>query len=262
LTRFRSLFPSRKPVIGVIHLPPLPGYPESPGIEDTVARALSDLAALEAGPVDGVLVENEEDRPHRVEAARETIAAMSRITRELVLSARAARVGVEILLNDPEASIAVAGMAGARFIRTDYFVDPMTRPEHGGEMRIDPDGLMDYRRRIGASEVLVFADVQVKYARMLVERSLSESARLAREKGADAIVVTGTVTGEPPALVDLAEARRGALDVPVLVGSGFDRENALALLSIADGAIVGTSLKSGSAIDPEKVKELVRRIES
>jgi predicted TIM-barrel enzyme len=70
------------------------------------------------------------------------------------------------------------------------------------------------------------------------------------------------VTGEPPALVDLAEARRGALDVPVLVGSGFDRENALALLSIADGAIVGTSLKSGSAIDPEKVKELVRRIES
>jgi hypothetical protein len=97
---------------------------------------------------------------------------------------------------------------------------------------------------------------------MLVERSLSESARLAREKGADAIVVTGTVTGEPPALADLEEAKRGALDVPVLVGSGFDAENAEALLSIADGAIVGTSLKRGNSVDPEKVKELLRRIGS
>jgi membrane complex biogenesis BtpA family protein len=262
MSRFRDLFPSPKPLIGVIHLPPLPGYKESPGIEDVVAKALSDLESLESGPVEGALVENEEDRPHRVEAARETIAAMTRVTHELVLHARRCRIGVEILLNDPEASLAVARMAGARFIRTDYFVDPMARPEQGGEMRIDPDGLMAYRRRIGASEVLVFADVQVKYARMLVERSLSESARLAREKGADAIVVTGTVTGEPPALADLEEAKRGALDVPVLVGSGFDAENAEALLSIADGAIVGTSLKRGNSVDPEKVKELLRRIGS
>lgn len=108
MTRFRSLFPRAKPVIGVIHLPPLPGYAESPGIERAVEKALSDLEALEAGPVDGVLVSNEEDRPHRVKAARETIAAMSRVTRELVRKARAARVGVEILLNDPAASIAGA----------------------------------------------------------------------------------------------------------------------------------------------------------
>jgi membrane complex biogenesis BtpA family protein len=262
MSRFRDLFPSPKPLIGVIHLPPLPGYKESPGIEGVVAKALSDLESLESGPVQGALVENEEDRPHRVEAARETIAAMTRVTRELVLHARQCRIGVEILLNDPEASIAVARMASARFIRTDYFVDPMTRPEHGGEMRVDPDGLMEYRRRIGASEVLVLADVQVKYARMLVERSLSESARLAREKGADAIVVTGRVTGEPPRLEDLAEAKRGAADVPVLVGSGLDPENARALLSLADGALVGTSLKRGSAIDPEKVKELLRRVDS
>lgn len=261
MTAFRRLFAGPKPLIGVVHLPPLPGYPESPGIEAAVQKALLDLAALEAGSVDGVLVENEEDRPHRVEAARETIAAMTRVTRELVVAARRAVVGAEILLNDPEASLAVAQAAGARFIRTDYFVDRMERPEHGGEMRIDPESLLRYRRRLGAEEVLVLADVQVKYARMLEPRPLLDSARLAREKGADAVVVTGRVTGEAPSVEELKDARAGAGELPVLVGSGLDPDKARELLSVADGAIVGTSLKSGQAVDATKVRALVAELE-
>lgn len=259
--RFRELFrSSSKILIGVIHLPALPGYPQSPGIERVVEKALSDLMGLETGPVDGVLVENEEDHPHRVEAAKETLAAMTRVARELVLAGREPTIpiGVEILLNDPEASLAAAKMAGASFIRTDYFVDPMERPEHGGAMRIDPDALLAYRRRIGAEDVLLLADLQVKYAKMLVERSLSESAALAREKGADAVIVTGSVTGEPPVVADIEEAKRGAAALPVLVGSGLDRTNARRLLSVADGAIVGTSLKTASTIDSGKVRALVQ----
>jgi hypothetical protein len=260
MTRFGRLFGSSKAILGVIHLPPLPGYPSSPGIEKVVEKALGDLESLEAGPVDGALVENEEDRPHRVDAARETVAAMTRVARELVSAARMTRIGVEILLNDPEASLAAAAMSGASFIRTDYFVDPMERPEHGGAMRIDPEGLLRYRLGLGAYSVLILADIQVKYGRMLVDRSLEESARLAREAGADAVVVTGTKTGEPPALGELEAARRGAGEIPVLVGSGLTASNAAALLQVADGAIVGTSLKRGAAIDPEKVKELVRAV--
>ncbi|MGH9325012.1 MAG: BtpA/SgcQ family protein [Vicinamibacteria bacterium] len=258
MSAFRSLFPFPKVLIGVVHLPPLPGYPESPGLEKAIEKALADLDALEAGPLDGVLVENEEDRPHRVEAARETLAAITRIAGEVVRSARKCVVGVEILLNDPEASLAAARMSGASFIRTDYFVDPMERPEHGGAMRIDPEGLMAYRRRIDAENVLVLADIQVKYARMLVERSLAQSASLAREKAADAVVVTGTRTGEPPSIEEVEQARLGAGDLPLLVGSGLDAANAAELLRVADGAIVGTSLKHGSVIDPERVRELLR----
>src|SRR3990172_8818318 len=209
MARFERLFGSKKAIVGVIPLPPPPGYPTSPGIEKVVEKALGDLEALEAGPVDGVLVENESDRPHRVEAARETIAAMTRVTRELVLSALKAKIGVEILLNDPEASLAAAAMSGASFIRTDYFVDPMERPEHGGSMRIDPEGLLRYRRSLGADAILILADVQVKYARMLVERSLAESARLAREAGADAVAVTGAKTGEPPSGAAVGGAGEG-----------------------------------------------------
>jgi len=173
---FHDLFPAAKAVIGVIHLPALPGYEGSPGIDAVIAKALADLAALEAGGADGVLVENEDDRPRRILSAAETTACMTRVTRELVLAARRCAIGTETLLNDPEASLAVALAAGARFIRTDYFVDPMERPEYG-PMRIDPVGLMAYRRSIGAAHVLVLADIQVKYARMTVERSLAESAR-------------------------------------------------------------------------------------
>lgn len=254
---FRELFPASKPIIGVIHLPALPGYPQSKGLDPAIEKALADLAALELGGADGVLVENEYDRPHSVLSAPETTACMTRITREIVVAARRCVVGIEILLNDPEASLAVARASGARFIRTDYFVDPMERPEHGGAMRIDPDAVMAYRRRIGAADVLVLADIQVKYARMTIPRGLGESAQLAGAHGAAAVIVSGDATGDPPRAADLALARRGAGELPVLIGSGLDADNAPELLAAAAGAIVGTSLKQGDYVSAERVRALV-----
>jgi hypothetical protein len=242
-------------VIGVIHLPPLPGFAGSPGIEAVLEKALADQRALEAGGIDGVLVENEDDHPHEVVAGPSTIANMTRVAAALVAQS-SVPVGVEIVLNDPKASLAVAAAAGARFIRTDYFVDRMTRPEYG-EMAIDPAGLMAFRARLGADHVLVLADIQVKYAHMLEPRPLAESAALARDSGADAVVVTGTATGHAPSRADIQGARGGAADCPVLIGSGLDAANAGALLAGAAGAIVGTSLKTGDRVDVERVRALV-----
>jgi len=258
--RFADIFPRSAPVIGVIHLLPLPGYPASPGLAAVVAHALADLKALIGGGVDGVLVENDGDQPHTVTASPGTIACMTRITLDLIDAAGDVPVGVEILLNDPQASLAVAHAAGARFIRTDYFVDRMTRPEYGGEMTIDPAGLMAYRERLGARDVLVLADIQVKHARMIEPRSLAESAAAARQHGADGIIVTGDLTGLPPGAVDLDTARLGAGPVPVIVGSGLDEANATGLMATADGAIVGTSVKTGAAVDMEKVRRLMDRV--
>ena len=252
---FRERFPAAKPLIGVIHLPALPGYPGSPGLAAVVAHALAELATYRVGGLDGVLVENENDQPHRVEAGRETIAVMTTVTRELVRAAGSLPVGVEILLNDPEASLAVALAAGAGFIRTDYFADEMSRPEHG-PMRIAPEAVLAYRAAIGAEHVLVLADVQVKYAQMVTPRTLAESAGRAREAGADAIVVTGTRTGEPPSPDEVRAARDGAGSCPVLVGSGLDPGNAAPLLAVADGAIVGTSLMREGCATPEQVTAL------
>jgi uncharacterized protein len=252
---FRERFPAPRPLIGVIHLPALPGYPGSPGLGAVLAHALADLATYRVGALDGVLVENENDQPHRVEAGRETIAVMTAVTRELVAASRGLPVGIEILLNDPEASLAVALAAGASFVRTDYFVDEMTRPEHGA-MRIAPEAVIAYRTAIGAEGVLVLADLQVKYAEMVRPRPLAESARIAREAGADAIVISGTRTGEPPSPDELRSAQAGARGCPVLIGSGLAPDNAAALLASADGAIVGTSLMTGGRATPEQVGAL------
>jgi membrane complex biogenesis BtpA family protein len=252
--RFADLFRSPKPVIGVIHLPPLPGFEGSPGVERLLEKALADQRALEAGGIDAVLVENEEDHPHEILASPSTIAHMTRVTSALV-SRASVPVGVEILLNDPQASVAVAAASGAKFIRTDYFVDRMERPEYG-EMRTDPAAVLALRRRLQAEQILVFADVQVKYARMLEPRPLSRSARLARDSGADAVVVTGSATGDAPDVEMIREASAGAAGCPVLIGSGLDLASA-ALLGAAAGAIVGTSLKTGDRVDADKVRALV-----
>ncbi len=257
MSKFRDLFQNSKAIIGMIHLPPLPGYPDSPGIEYAIRHATGDLHALEEAGVDGVLIENEYDRPHRVNAAPETIAAMTRIARAVVQESDSARVGCEILLNDPRASLAVARMSGASFIRTDYFVDRMTRPEYG-EFDIDPEGLLQYRTAIGADKVLILADIQVKYATMIKPRPLAESAKLAYEMGADAVVVTGSKSGNAPTIESLRQAAQGC---PVLIGSGLTPKNAKRLLQACDGAIVGTSLMKDRFVDPASVAALMSQVE-
>ena len=241
MSRFRALFPGSRPVIGMIALPPLPGYPAFRSIEALVEVALADLAALEAGGVDGALIENDFDQPHTLVGGPEIHAAMTRVTREVVARARMP-IGVEVLLNDWRASLAIAAMTGARFIRMDFFVDRvMTKC---GPFEPEPGAVLAYRKLIGAEQVQLYADLQVKYSTMIGGlKPLGLSAREAEAAGADAVIVTSHQTGIGPSSDDLRAARAGAL--PILIGSGLTPENAGALMPLADGAIVGTSLRSG-----------------
>ncbi len=264
MSRFREIFPGNKPLIGLSHLPPLPDYPDSPGIDGLRTHALNDVRVLQSGDFDGVLIENEYDRPHRVKAEPETVSAMTDVTATVCAAAKNIVIGCEILLNDPKASLDVAKAAGADFIRTDYFIDKMARPQYG-EFEIDPAGLMEYRKEIKASSVLILADIQVKYATMLEKRALQESARLACLQGADAIIVTGDETGDAPTVHQLREARSGVnasgLDVPVLIGSGLATINAFDLLTACDGAIVGTYLMREGKVDAVAMQRLLDEVE-
>jgi membrane complex biogenesis BtpA family protein len=264
LSRFHEIFPGRKIIIGLSHLPPLPDYPDSPGIDSLRAHARNDLQLLESGGFDGILIENEYDRPHRMLAEPATIDSMMEITSGIARKAEEIVVGCEILLNDPKASLDVAGASGARFIRTDYFVDRMSRPQYG-EFEIDPEGLISYREKTGASDVLIMADIQVKYATMLEDRSLQESARLACLKGADAVVVTGDETGDAPTVRQLRQARSGVVasgfDIPVLIGSGLDTDNTMELLAECEGAIVGTALMRDRKVDAAALQALMIEVE-
>lgn len=247
----------KKIIIGMIHLPPLPGYRKHPGMDEVIKHALNSLQILQTGGVDAVLVENEYDHPHQIKAGPEIIAGMSKVVSEIVKMSKIP-VGVEVLLNDPKASLAIAKVCGAKFIRTDYFVDKMWRKEYG-EMEINPKALIAFKNKIKANDVKIFADVQVKYAKLLEKgKTIKQSVRQAIKAGADGVIVTGKISGQSPDLADLQEAKPSAGNFPVYVGSGFSVDNAGQLLKFCNGAIVGTSIKKNGIVNLRKIKELIQ----
>lgn len=261
MTRFAERFGAALPVIGVIRLPPLPDRPGSPGLSALIEHACADLQALRDGGANGALIVNENDQPHRLRAQSETISAMSRILRAIIDDKGDMLIGCQILLNDPIASLAVARTSGADFIRCEHFVDPMERADYGA-MMIDPDGLIAYRREINAQDILVLADIQVRNSEMTEQRSLRESARQACLHLADAVIVTGTEPGVAPRDPDIHDALAGIADsnsnVPLLLGGGVHASNAHELLSVSDGAIVGTGISADDGhIDAKKVVSLM-----
>jgi membrane complex biogenesis BtpA family protein len=250
----------KKPfLIGMIHLPPTVSYTGWSGIEIMVKKALTDLKNLQEAGFSAALIENDEDHPCQIEGTPDVVSPLSIVAHELKKISKIP-LGIEVLINDPKASLAIAKTAGLSFIRTDYFVDKMMR-EGYGEFDVNPQEIIEYRKRIKAEDISILADIQVKYALMLEKKSLKTSVTQAINKGADAVIVTGKATGEMPLTADLQIAlstARGKL--PVLVGSGFSEMNAKELLQYADGAIVGTSIKTAKYIDQDKAKSLVRMV--
>jgi len=234
-------------LIAAIHLAPSLGTPGFPGADVVLAGLNADLAALDGTGIDGILLENENDKPHTLTVNHEQLAWLTRVA----LHARAHTklpLGINIQRIDWQATFAIAAAVGLDFVRLDTLVD---RVRMGGEeVALEPEAVMTAR----PPGVKTLVDVQVKHAELLDTRSLAESARRAFAAGADAVLVTGTRTGEPPLVDDLRAARVGG---PIYIGSGLDADNAGRLAPHCDGAIVGTSLKEGARISRVRVAQLV-----
>ncbi len=251
---FREIFPQGKLLIGVIHLPPLPGSPRHGGgtLGEIIERGLRDLRALEEGGADGAIVENFGDRPFPKRAPVDTVAAMAVVARELAREARIP-LGINILRSDGEAALAVAAAAEASFIRVNVFCGVAFTDQGIIEGRARE--IVALRRRLGAG-IAILADIHVKHAHHF--GTLREAARDAARNLADALIVTGSGTGETASPPDI-EVAREASGLPVLVGSGIAPDN-LAAFSRADGFIVGTYLKRGGEVEAPVDVSRVRRL--
>jgi membrane complex biogenesis BtpA family protein len=253
---FRKIFPDPKPIIGMIALPSLESNQEF--VNSAIERALNDLETLQHGCVDGVCIENDYDQPHRLTVASEMVDVIARIADEVVQHAKIP-VGVQVLLNDWRASLTIAKQTGCQFVRLDFFVDKVRIA--AGMINPEPDAIIDYRKKISAEHVALFTDIQVKHSDLLEPgKSLTVSTHQAIAHGSNALVVSGTITGESPVVKDLQEVRSAADDFPVLIGSGATPENVSDLLHFADGAIVGTSLKNSKASHEPIVLERVEKL--
>ncbi|PSQ42396.1 phosphorybosylanthranilate isomerase [Halobacteriales archaeon SW_5_68_122] len=264
-----ATFGTPKPVVGMAHLPPLPGAPRSDGdLETVLDRAVADAEALAAGGVDGLLVENFGDAPfHPDDVPKHTVAMMTRAA-TAVDGAADLPVGVNILRNDAGAALSVAAAIGGAFVRVNVHAGAQVTDQ--GVIEGQAHETLRLRDRLDA-DVAVFADVNVKHSAPLGERSVREELRDICERGlADAVVVSGPATGEQverAALGTTIEARdEVAPETPVLVGSGVTADNAADLLAAADGAIVGTALKEGgettASVDAERVADVVSAVDA
>ncbi len=245
----------------MVHLLPTVGYEEHPGMDEFINDAVDTAKELEKGGVHGILIENEFDHPHTISVNPEQEACILEATRA-VQNAVAIPVGIDVLLNDWKASLNIAQSINCAFVRIDVFVDNVTCKY--GDIKAEAKEIMEYKDQIGAKKVALFADIQVKHKEMLdKEKTLTQSATEALEAGADAIIVSGNLTGEETPLEYIQEVKNAHPEAQILIGAGITTENVISQFEKADGAFVGTSFKKRNGkITKEKVEELMNIIET
>ncbi len=265
-----SLLPQWKsvatPLIGVLHLPPLPGSPGAAGVDAALSAALRDAEALAAGGAHGLIIENFGDAPffpRRVPP--QVVAAMTRVATELRRRYERIPLGVNVLRNDGRAALAIASAVGASFIRVNVLCG--ARVTDQGLVQGIAHKLLRDRLTLDAGQIRILADVDVKHSAPLgPPRPIDEEAADLLNRGrADGLIVTGPATGRPADIDKLRAVRRAAPDAPVLIGSGVTADNVTGVRGLCDGIIVGTWLKRGGGvtepIDSARVAELVRSLQ-
>lgn len=250
-------------IVGVIHLPALPGTPRGGSASD-FARVLNfarrDAAAWAAGGADALMVENFHDVPfHKGPVGPETVAAMT-LAVAAVMAESGLPTGVNVLRNDVEAAAAIAAFTGATFIRANVYVGAAVTDQGLIEGRADMVQALITRL---AAPIDVWADIDVKHAAQLAPRTLGELAEDAVKRGlASALIVTGAGTGHPTSLDDVRAVRAAVPGAPLYIGSGATPETLPGLLAVADGAIVGSAAKQNAdpanPVDVKLVEALAR----
>lgn len=246
-----DIFRTPKPVIGMVHCWPLPGAPgySGYGIDTIIEHALRDARALEEGGVDGIIVENMWDIPFRAgpNVAPESVAAHAVVARA-VGKAISLPLGINLVHNGGVSLLGIAIAAGASFIRVCMLTGAGVW-EAGEWDEGCAAELLRRRKELGAEHIKILADVDKKHSVRFPGIDLATHIEWTRFSGADALIVSGKMTGDAPDLDKVREAKSLAKGSPLIIGSGATEENVGAFLGVADGVIVGSSIKEGGRIE-------------
>lgn len=253
-------FKTANPIIGVVHLQPLPTSPRWGGnLEAIMDRAEQEATALASGGVNGIIVENFFDAPfakNQVDPA--IVSAMTLIVQRL-MNLVSLPIGINVLRNDAHSAMAIASCVQAHFIRVNVLTGVTATDQ--GLIEGVAHQLLRYRRELG-SDVKILADVLVKHGRSLGSNHVTTAVQETIERAlADGIILSGLTTGTPPTLEDLQLAKAAAGQTPVFIGSGATWDNISTLIQSADGVIVSSALKRHGQIeqpiDPTRVSQFV-----
>ena len=260
----KQIFKTDCPIIGVVHLLPLPTSPRWGGsLKAAIDRAEQEATALASGGVDGILIENFFDAPFEKDRVDPVVVSAMTVIIQRLMQLVPLPFGVNVLRNDARSALAIASCVQAQFIRVNVLTSVMATDQGLIEGRARE--LLRYRRELG-SDVKILADVLVKHARPLGSPNLTTAVQDTIERGlADAVILSGWATGSPPSLEDLELASSAAAGTPVFIGSGASWENIAELMQAANGVIVSSSLKRHGQrqqpIDPIRVSQFVEAMQ-
>ncbi len=249
----------------MLHLPALPGAPlhqlALPQIRESLLR---DADTLAAGGVHGLMMENFGDVPfYPAQVPAHVVAHMTALACA-VRERFDLPLGINVLRNDGRAALAVAHAAGASFIRVNVLCGARVA-DQGLIQGIAHDLLRD-RALLGAHDIKIFADVDVKHSAPLAVRPLEDEVADVIERGrADAVIVSGAGTGKATDPAKAEQVRRAAPHTPLFIGSGITAETIPHFRDHADGFIVGTALKKDGIathpVDASRVRALMAALE-
>lgn len=260
-----DIFGKPKPVIAMLHLDALPGdpgYDSVAGIRAVVKRGRRELSALQEGGVDGVMFSNEFSLPYLTKTEPITAITMARIIGEL-LPETDRPYGVNVLW-DAKASIDLAVATGAQWVReifTGVYASDF------GLWNTNIGQVARYRSRIGANNVKLLYNIVPESARYLADRDLESITKTTVfATSPDALCVSGATAGSSTDIEALRTVKANAGETPVFVNTGVRSDNVESLLSVADGAVVGTFLKKSgefrNEVDIKRVNELMTAVKA
>ncbi|HMP90488.1 MAG TPA: BtpA/SgcQ family protein [Kiritimatiellia bacterium] len=253
-----------KQIIGMIHVPALPGTPGHALRVDAIVMSVKKEAELYRRlGVDGIMIENMHDVPYlKGSVGPEIVAMMTRVACAVKEVFRGA-VGIQILAAANRSALAVAHAAGLDFIRAEGFVFAHVADE--GLIESCAADVLRYRKQIGADRIQIWADIKKKHSSHAItaDIGLAETAHAAEFMRADAVIITGGVTGDPPVVEDVLAARDGTR-LPIMLGSGISHENLLKFWPHADGYIIGTAFKRDgdwrNPPDPGRIRRIMKEV--
>lgn len=246
-------------LVGVLHLPPLPGSPRGREPVAAIARAAArDARHLAEAGFDRVIVENFGDVPFfKGHVPPVSIAAITACALAVRDAAPELPLGLNVLRNDGLAAVAIAAVVAAAFVRINVLSG--ARVTDQGLVEGQAADVLRLRRELDRPDLQIWADVAVKHSAPLAARDLADETRdLVQRALADAVLVTGAGTGEAVDPAHLERVRAAAGGAPIYVASGAT-EAALPVLSdLSDGIIVGSALRAdgraGGPVDPDRAR--------
>ena len=268
MKRFREIFHTERPIIGMVHLLPLPGSPryEPGGMKKVFERAEEESLILEEAGVDALQIENTWDLPYSKpdRIGPETIAGIAAVAGIIIRKVKIP-VGINCHINGVCQALAVAEAVGAEWVRAFELANAYI--SNSGVIEAAGPEALRYRAHLRGEGIMIFGDFHVKHGShyILSDRLLEEQARDVENYGGDAVIVTGLKTGSAPTTEDINRIQQ-AVTVPVLIGSGLSSTNLDDLFPLSDGAIVGSSFKEDgkwqNPIDFKRVSEFMQKIRS